>query len=170
MQVRSQQLLEATRDHRAELSQALKSLRSAYETQQHIQLELVWARKHAEDARRLKEQFAANISHELWTPLNLILGFSEMMYLSPHVYGDVAWTPGLRRDIHQIYRNSQHLLGLIGDILDLSRFEMTGFNISTEPTAGAVLAGYPRNRRAFDSGARHSLRIAARRTTAGGRN
>ncbi len=135
MQVRSQQLLETTRDHRAELSQALKSLRSAYETQQHIQLELVWARKHAEDARRLKEQFAANISHELWTPLNLILGFSEMMYLSPDVYGDVAWTPGLRRDIHQIYRNSQHLLGLIGDILDLSRFEMTGFNISTEPTA-----------------------------------
>ena len=135
MQVRSQQLLETTRDHRAELSQALKSLRSAYETQQHIQLELMWARKHAEDARRLKEQFAANISHELWTPLNLILGFSEMMYLSPDVYGDVAWTPGLRRDIHQIYRNSQHLLGLIGDILDLSRFEMTGFNISTEPTA-----------------------------------
>ncbi len=135
MQVRSQQLLETTRDHRAELSQALKSLRSAYETQQHIQLELVWARKHAEDARQLKEQFAANISHELWTPLNLILGFSEMMYLSPDVYGDVVWTPGLRRDIHQIYRNSQHLLGLIGDILDLSRFEMTGFNISTEPTA-----------------------------------
>lgn len=133
MQVRNQQLLETTRDHRAELSQALKSLQLAYETQKHIQLELIWARKHAEDARRLKEQFAANISHELWTPLNLILGFSEVMYLSPDVYGDMDWTPSLRRDIHQIYRNSQHLLGLVGDILDLSRFEMTGFNITPEP-------------------------------------
>ena len=135
MQLRSQYLLEETRDHRAELSQSLRSLQAAYETQRHIQLELVWARKHAEDARRLKEQFAANISHELWTPLNLILGFSEVMYLSPEIYGDTTWTPELRRDIHQIYRNSQHLLGLIGDILDLSRFEMTGFNISPESTS-----------------------------------
>lgn len=135
MQLRSQRLLEETRDHRAELSQSVRSLKAAYETQRHIQFELVWARKHAEDARRLKEQFAANISHELWTPLNLILGYSEVMYLSPEVYGNTTWTPELRRDIHQIYRNSQHLLGLIGDILDLSRFEMTGFNISPEPTA-----------------------------------
>ena len=133
MQLHSQQLLEITRDHRAELGQALKSLQSAYETQQHIQLELVWARQHAEDARRLKEQFAANISHELWTPLNLILGFSEVMYLSPQVYGEMTWTPGLRRDVYQIYRNSQHLLELIGDILNLSRFEMTGFDITPEP-------------------------------------
>lgn len=135
MQLRSQELLDATREHRAEMSQALRSLQSAYETQRHIQLELIWARKHAEDARRLKEQFVANISHELWTPLNLILGFSEMMYLSPDVYGEVAWTPRLRQDIHQIYRNSQHLLALIGDILDLSRFEMTGFSITPERTA-----------------------------------
>lgn len=135
MQIRSQQLLETTRDHRAELSQALKSLQSAYEVQRHIQLELVWARKHAEDARRLKEQFAANISHELWTPLNLILGFSETMYLSPDVYGETIWTPSLRRDVYQIYRNSQHLLSLIGDILDLSRFEITGFNITPERTS-----------------------------------
>ncbi|MHB8627940.1 MAG: ATP-binding response regulator [Aggregatilineales bacterium] len=132
MESRSEQLLEETRDHRAKLSQALKSMEIAYETQKRIQLELVWARKQAEDARRLKEQFAANISHELRTPLNLILGFSELMYLSPEVYGDVVWPPILRRDIHQIFRSSQHLLGMIDDILDLSRFEMTGFNLSLE--------------------------------------
>ncbi len=132
MQVRSEQLLEETRDHRAELSQTLKSLETAYETQKHIQLELIWARKQAENARRLKEQFAANISHELRTPLNLILGFSDMMYRSPEVYGDMAWPPLLRRDVHEIYRSSQHLLALIDDILDLSRFEMTGFNLTLE--------------------------------------
>jgi signal transduction histidine kinase/CheY-like chemotaxis protein len=134
MQARSQRLLEETRDSRAELSRTLKSLKLAYETQHHIQNELIWARKHADDARRLKEQFAANISHELWTPLNLILGFSEVMYLSPEVYGDMNWTPGLRRDVHQIYRNSQYLLGMIGDILDLSRFEINGFNVKLETT------------------------------------
>lgn len=132
MQARSEQLLEETRDHRAELSQTLKSLEKAYETQKHIQLELIWARKQAENARRLKEQFAANISHELRTPLNLILGFSDLMYRSPEVYGELLWPPLLRRDVHEIYRSSQHLLALIDDILDLSRFEMTGFNLSVE--------------------------------------
>ncbi len=132
MEARSVQLLEATRDHRAELSQALKSLESAYETQKRIQLDLIWARREAEDARRLKEQFAANISHELRTPLNLILGFSEVMYLSPEVYGDMDWPPILRRDVHQVYRSSQHLLALIDDVLDLSRIDMIGFNLNVE--------------------------------------
>jgi signal transduction histidine kinase/CheY-like chemotaxis protein len=132
MQERSEQLLRETRDHRAELSQTLKSLEVAYDTQKHIQIELIWARKQADATRRLKEQFAANISHELRTPLNLILGFSEIMYLSPEVYGPLDWTPALRRDIHQIYLSSQHLLALIDDILDLSRFEMTGFNLALE--------------------------------------
>lgn len=132
MQLRSEELLDESRNHRAELSKTLKSLQIAYETQHHIQRELVWARKHADDARRMKEQFAANISHEMWTPLNLIMGFSEVMYLSPDVYGDMHWPPGLRRDIHQIYRNSQHLLAMIGDVLDLSRFEMRGFTINLE--------------------------------------
>jgi signal transduction histidine kinase/CheY-like chemotaxis protein len=132
MQSRSEELLNLARDHRAQLTQTLKSLETAYETQRHIQLELVWARKRADDARRLKEQFAANISHELRTPLNLILGFSEIMYLSPDVYGDITWPLTLRRDIHQIYRSSQHLLAMIDDILDLSRFEMTGFGLTLE--------------------------------------
>ena len=132
MQVHTQELLEVTRDHRAELTRTLKSLEIAYETQKHIQLELIWARKHADDARRLKEQFAANISHELRTPLSLILGFSETMYLAPEVYGDVFWSPTLRRDIHQIYLSSRHLLSMIDDILDLSRFEITGFDITLE--------------------------------------
>ena len=131
-QARGQELLEITRDHRAQLSRTLKSLQIAYDMQKHIQLELMWARKHADDARRLKDQFAANISHELWTPLNLILGFTEVMYLSPDIYGEMTWPPGLRRDIHQIYRNSQHLRSMIGDLFDLSRFDMNSFNITLE--------------------------------------
>jgi len=138
-QARGQELLEITRDHRAQLSRTLKSLQIAYDMQKHIQLELMWARKHADDARRLKDQFAANISHELWTPLNLILGFTEVMYLSPDIYGEMTWPPGLRRDIHQIYRNSQHLRSMIGDLFDLSRFDMNSFNITLETVSPEAL-------------------------------
>lgn len=135
MNQRANELLEEARQQRAELSVALKSLNQAYDLQKRTQNELVWARKRAEDARRSKEQFAANISHELRTPLNLILGFTEMMYVSPQIYGLVNWTPPLRQDIYQIFRNSRHLLGLIDDILDLSRFEITGFTLNLETIA-----------------------------------
>jgi signal transduction histidine kinase/DNA-binding response OmpR family regulator len=132
MNLRANELLEEARQQRAELSEALKSLNLVYEYQKKIQAELIWARKRADEARRSKEQFAANISHELRTPLNLILGFTEMMYVSPQIYGDVNWTQPLRQDIYQTYRNSRHLLGLIDDILDLSRYEIMGFSLNLE--------------------------------------
>ncbi len=134
MQERADQLLETARGRQAELNRTLKSLELAYELQRSTQQELVAARRRAEEARRLKEQFAANISHELRTPLNLILGFSEVMHLSPEVYGGPPWPDALREDIYQVYRSSSHLLEMIDDILDLSRFEMTGFTLRREPT------------------------------------
>jgi signal transduction histidine kinase/CheY-like chemotaxis protein len=141
MQQRADDLLEQTRAHRAELSRTLKSLDLAYALQSRTQQELVYARQQAEAARRMKERFAANISHELRTPLNIILGFSKLMALSPEVYGDLSWPPTLRRDVHQIYRSSQHLLAMIDDILDLSHFEIAGFALHREPTQpGALVA------------------------------
>ncbi len=127
-------LLMEARDSQAELKQTLKSLETAYDIRTRMQHELVWLRKHAEEAQRMKERFAANISHELRTPLNLILGFSEVMYLSPEVYGEVHWSPKLRRDIFQIYRSSRHLLEMIDDILDLSHFEMSQFTVNMQLT------------------------------------
>ena len=135
MQQRADQLLEMVRDRQGELSRALKSVELANIIQRRTQRELAEARRQAEEARRMKEQFAANISHELRTPLNLILGFSELMYLSPEIYGDIPWPPTLRRDVYQIYRASRHLLEMIDDVLDLSRFEMVGFTLNKEPTA-----------------------------------
>lgn len=135
MQQRADRLLEMVRDRQGELSRALKSVELANIIQRRTQRELAEARRQAEEARRMKEQFAANISHELRTPLNLILGFSELMYLSPEIYGDVPWPPTLRRDVYQIYRASRHLLEMIDDVLDLSRFEMVGFTLNKEPTA-----------------------------------
>jgi signal transduction histidine kinase len=133
-QNQSDQRLDETRQHRAELSRALKSLKLANELQRKTQNELILARKQADKARQMKEQFAANISHELRTPLNLILGFSKLMYLSPEIYGNLEWGSDLRHDIAQIYRSSRHLMEMIDDILDLSQFEMTGFSLVREPT------------------------------------
>ena len=140
MNRRADRLLAEVRSHRAELSRALKSSEIANSLLRRTQRELINARKQAEQARRMKEQFAANISHELRTPLNLILGFSEMMHLSPEVYGNISWPPTLRRDVYQIYRSSRHLIGMIDDILDLSRFEMAEFTLNKELTpVGALL-------------------------------
>ena len=124
---------------RGELQQTTKMLKDMYALLERTNHELEIARREAEEAKEVKARFAANISHELRTPLNLILGFSRMMFRSPEVYGDVHWTPELRLDIHEIYRASRHLLGMIDDILDLSRIEAQRLPLKLEPTNLATL-------------------------------
>lgn len=133
-QRRAEQLLDVTRSQQAELRSAVKSLQITNELRLQAERELLIANKQARESQRMKEQFAANISHEFRTPLSIILGFSEVMYLSPEVYGGMAWPPKLYRDVSQIYRNSRHLMSMIDDILDLSHFEMTGFTLNKQPT------------------------------------
>lgn len=154
-QQRAEQLLQETREHRAAVSRVLKSLEISYAIQRKIRDELLVARKQADEARRMKERFAANISHELRTPLNLILGFSEVMYKSPETYGNVSWTPTLRRDVYQVYRSSEHLLEMIDDVLDLSRYEMLGFSLYKElvPISTTILEAVEISRNLFTSSA-----------------
>ena len=138
-QRRAEQLLDMTRSQQAELRSSVKSLQITNELRLQAERELLIANKQARESQRMKEQFAANISHEFRTPLSIILGFSEVMYLSPEVYGGLAWPPKLYRDVSQIYRNSRHLMSMIDDILDLSHFEMTGFTLNKELTDLAPL-------------------------------
>ena len=127
------ELLELTRDRQEELTKTLRSLEQANENLLRTQQALSHARRQAEAAKRMKEQFAANISHEIRTPLNIITGFSEVLYLSPRVYGQMDWPPALRADIAHIYHNSTHLLQMVDDILDLSRYDMIDYSITTAP-------------------------------------
>ncbi|HRG17436.1 MAG TPA: histidine kinase dimerization/phospho-acceptor domain-containing protein, partial [Pseudomonadota bacterium] len=75
------------------------------------------ARARAEDANRAKTVFLANMSHELRTPLNAVLGFAQLMDRQPQR------SPDDRRHLATIQRSGEHLLGLINDVLSLSRIE-----------------------------------------------
>ena len=70
-------------------------------------------------ASQHKSQFLANMSHELRTPLNAILGYNELILDS--VYGDMP--ERMRGVIERVHSNGKHLLGLINDVLDLSKIE-----------------------------------------------
>ena len=83
---------------------------------QNIEQELVQARIKAEQSDRLKTAFLANMSHEIRTPLNAIVGFSRLMTIA-----DNAKDEKLYSDI--INQNSEILLQLINDILDLAKIE-----------------------------------------------
>jgi signal transduction histidine kinase len=66
-----------------------------------------------------KSQFFANMSHELRTPLNAVLGYSEL--LADGLYGDIP--ERAKQILERIQINGTHLLGLINDVLDLSKIE-----------------------------------------------
>jgi signal transduction histidine kinase/putative methionine-R-sulfoxide reductase with GAF domain len=72
-----------------------------------------------EVASQHKSQFLANMSHELRTPLNAILGYGEL--IADGIYGEVP--PAMRDVLGRVDASGRHLLGLINDVLDLSKIE-----------------------------------------------
>ena len=101
-----------------------------------------------EEASKHKSQFLANMSHELRTPLNAILGYAELVL--DGIYGDAP--EKMRNVLERIQTNGKHLLGLINDVLDLSKIEagqlvlslndysikdmVQGVYVAVEPLAG----------------------------------
>jgi signal transduction histidine kinase/ActR/RegA family two-component response regulator len=90
------------------------------------QLEL--ARDAAEAANSSKSQFLANMSHELRTPLNAIIGYSDLLIEEAEDLEAQDLVP----DLEKIRSSGKHLLGLINDVLDLSKIEAGKMEISLE--------------------------------------
>jgi PAS domain S-box-containing protein len=96
--------------------------------QESYMMELEARQKEAERLNQLKSEFMASISHELRTPLHTIIGFTELLQEE----GEGPLNNKQMRFLHHIRVDSEHLLGLINDVLDLSRIEAGGLHLRTE--------------------------------------
>src|SRR5215468_4670590 len=112
-----------------DLQVAHELLKQQYAQLQTANAELSRAKQKAEAASRMKTEFLANVSHELRTPLNSIIGFSEMINNEAHgAIGNDKYSSYVR-DIHA---SGQHLLGVVNDILDISKIEVGEFELQED--------------------------------------
>jgi signal transduction histidine kinase/ActR/RegA family two-component response regulator len=88
--------------------------------------ELAAASRAVARASRAKTEFLSRMSHELRTPLNVILGFGALLEMD-------RLPPDQEDSVHQILRAGRHLLGLINEVLDISRIEAGHLRLSLEP-------------------------------------
>ncbi len=103
-----------------------KELTESVNQIQKINNELIIAKNKAEESDKLKSAFLANMSHEIRTPMNAIIGFSELL-LEPELS-----KYELNNYVKIINTNSQRLLTIISDIIDISKIEAGEFSIESE--------------------------------------
>lgn len=115
-------LLDEQRDRKAALQQALDDLAHANQQLALINERLAIARLVAEEAEKTKAAFVANVSHEFRTPLNIIIGLTDLLVETPQVYGQPL-PRALLDDLSIVKRNCEHLANLVNDVLDLSQVD-----------------------------------------------
>jgi PAS domain S-box-containing protein len=115
-------VIEATQEvlARQQLETELAERKQAEDALRQSRDELVAVNVALEQANLVRSQFLATMSHELRTPLTSITGFGEMLLEDAK---DGNWSPQQQNSLERILTNSEHLLGLINDVLDLSKIE-----------------------------------------------
>jgi two-component system, cell cycle sensor histidine kinase PleC len=100
--------------------------------------DLIAAKEQAELANRSKTEFVANMSHELRTPLNAVIGFSQV--ISGEMLGPIG-TPKYVGYARDILTSAEHLLGIINDILDVSKLEAGKLDLAEDVIDPAKTVG-----------------------------
>ena len=113
---------------------AIEKLRAEAERERLLQSEQE-ARDTAERANQLKDEFLATLSHELRNPLNVILGYSELLLRMP----DIQQSPRLVQMGDALRRNAQSQSQLINDLLDLSRLQRGKVSLNHETVSLAAI-------------------------------
>jgi signal transduction histidine kinase len=116
-------------------SAAVRLARDSISQLQERSTQLARAKEEAEAASVAKSQFLANMSHELKTPLNAVIGYSEMLIEEPDTDLETR-----QADLAKIRASGQHLLGLINEVLELARLETGKTNVAFEEIDVPTLA------------------------------
>jgi len=130
---RARDLLEEVRDRKVELQQALDDLAHAYRELDLLNERVNVMRLAAEEAQAAKTAFVAKVSHEFRTPLNMIIGLTDVLMNTPEIYGEEL-PPPLMEDLMIVQRNCEHLSKMVNDILDLSQTEVGRLTLHREWT------------------------------------
>ncbi len=122
------QMLDALKSTHDQVTNQAQQLAQEVSVRKRAQADLLGAKDAAEASNRAKSEFLANMSHEIRTPLTGILGFADVL-LSGGDDGDLAKR---HEYLTTIQASGQHLLGLINDILDLSKIESGRLEFESE--------------------------------------
>ena len=119
-----------------ERDRALAEARTSNERLRRVNAELAMRTEEAERANQAKSDFLAVMSHELRTPINAVLGYTDLLEME--IAGPV--TEEQCAYLHRVRASTTHLLGLINDVLDLSKIEAGRMGVVREahPVRGAV--------------------------------
>ena len=96
------------------------------------------ATREANEARATRREFLAAMNHELRTPLNAILGFGQVLDMTP-------MTEDQRDSLRQVLKGGRHLLGLVNELLEISKLDSGDLDLSPEPVGVAELLAEARD-------------------------